>query len=95
MGKIYISGKISEAEQEAVLLFQKAEDYLKSKGYEVVNLMKLNHNHDKTWQSYMKVDIKALCDCDGIYMLKNWTQSRGAIIEHTLALYLGIKIKYQ
>lgn len=43
----------------------------------------------------MKEYVKALCECDEIFMLKNWTDSKGAIIEHTIAMYLGIKVKYE
>lgn len=93
--KVYISGKISGIENEAQKLFEKAEKELQSKEFEVVNPMKLNHQHDKSWHSFMKEDIKALCDCDAIYMLSNWTNSKGAIIEHTIAIYLGLKVHYE
>lgn len=93
--KIYISGKISGIENEAQKLFEKAEKELQSYGFEVVNPMKLNHQHDKSWHSFMKEDIKALCDCDAIYMLSNWSYSKGAIIEHRIAVNLGLKVYYE
>lgn len=93
--KIYISGKISGIENEALELFQKAEKELQEKGFETVNPMALNHKHDKSWHSYMKEDVKALCDCDEIFMLSNWVDSKGAIIEHTIAMYLGLKVHYE
>jgi hypothetical protein len=93
--KIYISGKISGIENEAIELFSKAEKELNAKGYETVNPMKLNHQHDKSWHSYMKEDVKMLCECDEIFMLSNWTDSKGAIIEHTIAMYLGLKVSYE
>ena len=93
--KIYISGKISEIENEAPELFAKSEKELQAKGIETVNPMTLNHQHDKSWHSYMKEDVKALCECDIIYMLSNWTDSKGAIIEHTIAMYLGLKVQYE
>lgn len=93
--KFYISGKITGIEEQAPALFKRAENWLSGKGHKVVNPLDLNHDHDKSWHSYMKADVKALCDCDAIYMLDNWTDSKGAIIEHTIALYLGLKIVYQ
>lgn len=93
--KVYISGKISGIENEAPELFAKAETELQAKGFEAVNPMTLNHQHDKSWHSYMKEDVKALCECDMIYMLNNWTDSKGAIIEHTIAMYLGLKVQYE
>jgi hypothetical protein len=93
--KIYISGRISGIENEAPKLFAIAEKKLRAQGFVVVNPMTLNHDHDKTWESYMREDIKALCDCDEIYMLSNWPDSRGAIVEHGLAHTLGLKIRYE
>ena len=55
--KIYISGKISGIENEAPELFTKAEKELQAKGFETVNPMTLNHEHDKSWHSYMKEDV--------------------------------------
>lgn len=95
MKTIYISGRISGIENEAPELFESAELLLKSLGYDPINPMKINHNHDKSWESYMKEDIKALLFCKEIYMLNNWIQSRCAIVEHGLAQLLGIKISYQ
>ena len=83
--KVYISGKISGIEEQAYQLFEEAENKLKMFGYEVVNPMKLPHEHDKEWHSYMKEDIKALCDCDAICLLDNWESSIGANIEFELA----------
>jgi hypothetical protein len=93
--KIYISGKVSGIEEEAITIFKVAENYLKHKGLSPVNPMSLPHEHDKSWHSYMKEDIKALCDCDAIYMLSNWTDSKGAIIEHSTATLLGMEVYYE
>lgn len=93
--KIYISGKISGIENEAFAIFEEAEKRLLELGHEVVNPMRLNHDHDKSWENYMKEDVKALCECDGVYMLSNWRDSKGAVIEHDLALNLKMKIVYQ
>jgi|LakMenEpi03Aug12_release.lakeMendotaPanAssembly.Ray.scaffolds.fasta_scaffold558115_2 hypothetical protein len=102
--KIYISGKISGlTTEEALNNFERAEKYLHENQNsldsvyvnELVNPMKLEHNHDKTWVEFMKEDISALLTCDAIYLLKNWGDSRGARIERAIALELGIKIIYE
>ena len=95
MNRIYISGKISGIESEAPALFQAAENYLNSVGYEAVNPMKIEPKHDKSWSSFMREDIKELCDCDEIYMLCNWKTSEGAKLELYIAEKLGLKINYQ
>lgn len=93
--KIYISGKISGIENKAFEIFERAEEKLKLEGFDVVNPMKINHQHDNSWESYMKEDIKSLCDCDAIYMLNNWSDSKGAKIELDLAMSLGLDVKFQ
>lgn len=96
MKKIYISGKITGIEAEAENLFNETEKQLIDLGYEVVNPLKLNHaSHDKSWEAYMKVDIKALCDCDSIYMLSNYKASKGALIELLLATVLKLNVIYE
>ena len=93
--KIYISGKISGIEDEAILLFEEAEREISTWGDLGVNPMNLNHEDSQTWVNYMKTDIKALCDCNAIYMLNNWTNSKGAEIERRIAIDLGMNVIYQ
>lgn len=94
--KIYISGKISGIEKKAAKIFAEAEIELHERGcFQVVNPFNIEHRHDKSWQSYMKTDIKALMDCDAIYMLMNWTDSKGAEIERRIAIDLGFKVIYE
>lgn len=94
MKKIYISGAITGLEN-AQSFFDKAEIGLSEAGWDVVNPMKINHEHDKTWSSYMREDVKALCGCDAIFMLDNWKGSKGAKIEHDLAKVLGLDMIYE
>lgn len=93
--KIYISGKISGIEDRAASLFKSAQKVLEARGWEVVNPMELPHDHAKTWHDYMREDIRAMCDCHAIYMLSNWADSKGAIVEHGLAATLGLTLYYQ
>jgi hypothetical protein len=91
--KIYLSGKITGLPyEEALKKFSLAENIAKTMALEVINPMTIEHNHDLSWESYMKQDLKALLDCDSIYMLNNWTDSKGAIIEHKLASDLNLSI---
>ena len=95
MQKIYISGKITCMVDEARILFDKAEIKLKEMGFHPINPMNLPDNHDKKWTSYLKVCIKAMCDCDSIYMLENWRMSKGAGLEYFLAKKLNMDIIYE
>ena len=92
--KIYLSGKISGLPIcETIKNFESAENQLKGLAT-IVNPMRLKHDHDKTWESYMKEDIKALLECDAIAMLPNYNDSKGALIELNLAKSLGLEIIY-
>jgi len=92
---IYISGQITGIEDGAAEIFSAAEKHLQGLGFQTVNPMTINHDHGKTWEEYMRADIIALCKCDSIYMLSNWTKSRGAEIERTIAKQLKIKVIYE
>ena len=93
--KVYISGKITGIEEEALALFQHAECLLQGEGHQTINPINLPHDHDQSWHSFMREDIKALCDCDAIYMLKNWKDSKGAIIANEIANYIGLEVMYE
>ena len=36
-----------------------------------------------------------LVDCDAIYMLRGWENSKGARAEHAVAVWVGLDIMYQ
>ena len=94
--KTYLSGQITGLpEDQAFQNFADAQTYFESLNYEVINPMLLPHNHDKRWKSYLREDIKALCDCEAIFMLSNFRNSKGARLEHHIAQELGLTIFYQ
>lgn len=43
----------------------------------------------------MKIDLALLELCDGIYMLSNWEQSKGAKTELSVAKALGKAVKFE
>lgn len=96
--KIYISGKITGCEPgEAEAHFEAAEQFLK-KQYPnaiLVNPFFIQHNHNKSWENYMRTDLIAMLDCDTIYMLNNWKDSKGARIEYLLAFELNFNILFE
>lgn len=90
--KLYIAGKISGLPQKEYLKnFERAEKLLKKLGHEVINPTKLPHNHDKSWESYMKEDLAEMLKCDAVVLLHNWRDSKGAQIERKIASLLNMK----
>jgi hypothetical protein len=57
--------------------------------------MKIDHKENADWYDFMERDIAALLRCDGIFMLKNWGDSKGARLEYTVAKELNIPIIFQ
>lgn len=92
---IYISGKISGIEDSAPAIFKRAEDALVALGFNCVNPIRLPHNPESTWADFMRKDVAALMECDSIFMLSNWEDSAGAVLEHLLATAIGLQIFYQ
>ena len=43
---------------------------------------------------YMRMDVQALLESKAVIMLKGWSKSRGALLEHEIALELGLPIEY-
>lgn len=89
--KLYISGPItgrvlSEARKEFAL----AEARLVNQGYEAINPLELDHSKARSWQDHMRIDMRALIDCDAIVLLPLWFDSVGSMAEKELAELLGI-----
>ena len=91
---VYISGQITGLElKEAKANFDKAEALLLEKSYKPFNPMKVNPPlSGKNWKEYMLDDIVQLFDCDAIFLLDNWQDSKGARIEHFIAQEMGMMI---
>lgn len=94
--KIYISGRISGLPYEEVLAkFAKAEKYLTDLGYEVVNPLRNGLSKESNWQDHMVADIALLFQCEAIFLLSDWLDSKGAMIEKNIAQITDLKIYYE
>lgn len=94
--KIYIAGKITGLPLEvAKYNFALTENYLLELGHEPINpLTKTSEIEGKSWAEYMAEDFLLLYDCDAIYLMSNWQESKGARIEQFIAQTLGQIILY-
>lgn len=92
--KVYLAGKVSGLNYaEASHKFGLEEVKLIRQGYEVVNPLNIVDKRTP-WQDAMRICIAAMMDCQEIYFLPCYKDSPGAVIEHDLALKLGIPVKY-
>ena len=70
---------------------QTAQNILESAGFEVFNPAE-QEDTGKSWTWYMRKDIAGLMECDAIFLLKDWEDSRGARLEYYIAQQLEMKI---
>jgi hypothetical protein len=95
--KVYLSGPMSGLPDENFPAFNTAAKNLRASGYEVINPAEFDTDVTgleglARWQKYLRADIKALMDCDGIVMLSGWQYSEGAKLEHLVASQVGLKV---
>lgn len=94
--RIYISGAIShypmEQRREA---FACAARYLDLNGWEPVNPFDNGLPQPGNWREHMRRDIAMLLECDSIYMLLGWEQSKGAKLELDVASSCGIPVLFE
>jgi hypothetical protein len=104
--KIYLSGPIAGHDnfEKVFALAQKNMQYL---GHEVVNPTDIApHNHGgecpKSYVAakghsaacYLRTDLKALLDCDAVFMMNGWENSIGARLEFSVAAHCGLYVYY-
>jgi hypothetical protein len=90
---VYISGPMTGMPGLNFPAFNAAAFELRQRGHEVTNPAELNSDPNAAWLDCMRVDIKALCDCEGLVLLPGWGCSRGAVTELQVAIGLGFEIK--
>jgi hypothetical protein len=96
MKKIYISGKITGLPfGEVQAKFRAAKKFVLKLGYKVVSPIENGLPFDYPWIYHMKMDIMHLMDCDAIYLLSDWCDSRGAMLEKNIAEALGMEMIYE
>jgi len=91
--KIYISGPMSNMPDLNRPAFNAKAAELRALGHEVVNPAELPEIPGGTWLDYMKRDIPLLLDCDRIYMLPGWEDSKGAQLEYSIAWELQLSVQ--
>lgn len=89
MSKIYIAGKITGLNNYREI-FNAKEAELLSMGHQVMNPAMLGQ--DFPYEVYMPICLSMIDACDTVYMLNNWTDSKGATLERHYANIQGKKI---
>lgn len=96
MNKIYISGQISgQPYSEVRAKFENAAKKLAAKGYEVVNPINNGIPINAPWELHVAMDMVLLVGCQAIYLLPDWSRSKGATLEKNFAELTGKKMIYE
>lgn len=96
--KAYIAGKVTGlTPYDCYRNFGRAEARLRAAGYMVINPAGLDKVLDPRMkhEEFMNICLKLVDLADVVYMLSNWPDSKGAMIEHEYALKQGKKVIYE
>jgi hypothetical protein len=89
---IYISGKIT-GDPGYFGKFHEEELRLARLGYFTANPTKIVHSQKIEWSTAMKIVLREMLLCDGVSLLPDWSESKGAQIEKWLAAGLGMDVR--
>lgn len=90
--RFYISGPMSGYPDQNRSQFTVAAQMLRERGYEVCNPIEFDESPGLAWSDYLRKDIRALMDCQGVITLPDWQESRGASLEVHIAHALGMQV---
>jgi hypothetical protein len=89
--KLYLCGRIT-GDDDYRAKFLDAENRLYEAGYHPVNPA-ARIPPDTGWNLAMKKALGLMLQCDGVALLDDWMDSKGANIEVDLAIKIGVPIK--
>lgn len=90
--RVYISGPMTGYPDDNRPAFDFARDILLIAGYEVVSPADILRGETHPYEVYLREDIRELIDCDRVYTLDGWENSRGAKLEVSIAYALNITV---
>lgn len=94
--KIYISGPITGLlKDEVERNFSNAIDQVRMMfpNAEIINPLWICSGMPFTeWKDFMQICLKMLAECDAIYMMKGWANSKGCLTEYYFAAGSNITI---
>jgi hypothetical protein len=89
--RVYISGPMTGLPAMNYPAFNDEALRLRDLGYTVEN--PAENPEQSSWCAYMRVAIRQMLTCDQVAMLPGWKRSRGALIEHWIAVALGMRAR--
>lgn len=95
----YLAGPMSGYPDFNFPAFEAAQDELVQHGVRVDSPHTLDGQDsglrgEELWKTMMRQALQMLLECDGIILLKGWTESRGALIEYNIAAGLKLPVYF-
>jgi hypothetical protein len=92
MDRTYLAGPMSGLPAFNYPAFHAAAARLRATGAHVENPAENPVPACGTWAAYMRMALAQLVTCDTIALLPGWSASRGATLEHKVAVELGMRV---
>lgn len=90
--RIYVAGPMTGLPALNFPAFHAEASRLRALGHDAINPAEINTDPNADWHQCMRADIAALVTCDAIQLLPGWRKSRGATLEHDIAVRLGLDV---
>lgn len=90
--RIYLAGPMTGLPDFNYPAFNREAARLRDLGYDVENPAENPENHDKRWETYMRLAIPQMLTCDMVAVLPGAALSRGAVVEISLARQLAMPV---
>lgn len=88
--RIYLAGPMTGLPELNFPAFHAEAARLRALGYDVVNPAEINLDPGAKWEDCIRADIRELMTCGWLALLPGWVSSRGARLEHSIAVSLGM-----
>ena len=92
---IYISLPISGREKEAREKADRVRAMLSSKGLTPVNPFEIYTGEGAEYFDHICYDLRALADCEAVFLCEGWEHSKGCLIEKHFAETYGKRVYYE
>lgn len=94
--KVYISVPITGHDMKIVRTWiNTAKKTIINSGHTPVSPLDVAPEQDMPYSYYMGKDIEALLECEAIYLLRGWQESRGCNLEFWTAKVYNKKIMFE
>lgn len=89
--RIYLSGPMTGIENFNYPAFHVEAARMRELGYHVEN--PAENAEQPSWNAYMRQAVRQMLTCDKVALLPGWQRSRGALVEHWIAIALGMSAR--